>query len=42
MFLEQQQPGANIVDGFPILVQLPKALQWWRPRGQKMFEITRA
>jgi hypothetical protein len=42
MFLEQQQPGANIVDGFPILAQLPKALQWWRPRGQKMFEITRA
>ncbi|KAH8595657.1 cytochrome P450 [Bisporella sp. PMI_857] len=42
MFLEQQQPGANIVDGFPILAQLPAALQWWRPRGRKMFEITRA
>jgi hypothetical protein len=42
MFLEQQQPGANIVDGFPILAKLPKALQWWRPRGQNMFEITRA
>lgn len=41
MFLEQQQPGANIVDGFPILDSLPRFLQWWRPRGQKMFEYTR-
>lgn len=41
MFLEQQQPGVNIVDGFPILAKLPKFLQWWRPRGQKMFEYTR-
>lgn len=42
MFLEQQQPGANLVDGFPVLASMPKFLQWWRPRGQRMFEYTRA
>jgi cytochrome P450 len=42
MFLAQQQPGVNIVDGFPILARLPKFLQWWRPRGEKMFRYTRA
>lgn len=42
MFLEQQQPGVNIVDGFPILARLPKFLQWWRPRGEDMFRYTRA
>lgn len=41
MFLEQQQPGLNLVDGFPILAKLPEFLQWWRPRGLKMFEYTR-
>ncbi|UPK94134.1 hypothetical protein LCI18_005069 [Fusarium solani-melongenae] len=40
LFLENQQPGANIVDGFPILDKLPKSLQWWRPRGTKIFETT--
>jgi len=24
MFLEQQQPGVNLVDGFPILAKLPR------------------
>lgn len=42
MFLQQQQPGVNIVDGFPILAKLPKVLQWWRPRGERAFHITRA
>ena len=41
MFLEQQQPGINLVDGFPILAKLPEFLQWWRPRGLKLFEYTR-
>lgn len=41
MFLEQQQPGANIVDGFPILARLPNILQWWRPKGERLFEYTR-
>ncbi|KUJ13362.1 cytochrome P450 [Mollisia scopiformis] len=42
LFLENQQPGMNLVDGFPILDRLPHALQWWRPRGQRIFEKTRA
>ncbi|TVY54163.1 Cytochrome P450 monooxygenase patI [Lachnellula cervina] len=41
MFLEQQQPGLNLVDGFPSLAKLPEFLQWWRPRGLRMFEYTR-
>lgn len=41
LFLENQQPGANIVDGFPFLDKLPEMLQWWRPRGKKIFEKTR-
>jgi hypothetical protein len=41
LFLEQQQPGANLVDGFPILARLPKPLQWWRPRGERLFRYTR-
>lgn len=41
LFLENQQPGVNIVDGFPILDKLPNVLQWWRPRGQRIFEMTR-
>ncbi|PSN73006.1 cytochrome P450 [Corynespora cassiicola Philippines] len=40
LFLENQQPGVNIVDGFPILSKLPKRLQWWRPRGERIFEKT--
>lgn len=40
-FLENQQPGKNLVDGFQFLNKLPKVLQWWRPRGEKMFQKTR-
>lgn len=40
LFLENQQPGVNIVDAFPILEKLPKRLQWWRPRGEKIFQKT--
>jgi Cytochrome P450 len=39
-FLELQQPGKNLVDGFPILSYLPNFLQWWRPRGEKIHEKT--
>ena len=41
LFLENQQPGVNIVDAFPILDSLPKILQWWRRRGGKIFEKTK-
>ncbi|KAK3326931.1 cytochrome P450 [Cercophora scortea] len=41
LFLENQQPGVNIVDAFPVLDKIiPKMLQWWRPRGNKIFEKT--
>ncbi|KAF7535038.1 hypothetical protein G7054_g5739 [Neopestalotiopsis clavispora] len=40
LFLENQQPGVNIVDGFHFLNKLPKALQWWRPRGDRIFQKT--
>jgi hypothetical protein len=39
-FLALQQPGVNIVDAFPSLSKLPKFLQWWRPRGEKIHEKT--
>jgi hypothetical protein len=39
-FLALQQPGVNIVDAFPVLAKLPKALQWWRPRGERIHEKT--
>ena len=42
MFLEQQQPGVNIVDGFPVLAKLPNSLQWWRPKGERLFAYTSA
>ncbi|EXJ93192.1 hypothetical protein A1O3_01749 [Capronia epimyces CBS 606.96] len=41
LFLEQQQPGTNLVDGFPVLAGLPTWLQWWRPRGERLFEYTK-
>ncbi|KAH7347962.1 cytochrome P450 [Pyrenochaeta sp. MPI-SDFR-AT-0127] len=40
LFLENQQPGVNVVDSFPVLDKLPKALQWWRPRGEMIFQKT--
>lgn len=41
VFLEEQQPGVNIVDAFPVLTRLPKFMQWWRGRGERIFEMTR-
>ncbi|KAJ9488600.1 hypothetical protein VN97_g4692 [Penicillium thymicola] len=41
VFLENQQPGVNIVDAFPVFAKLPKLLQWWRPRGEEIFEKTK-
>lgn len=41
LFLSNQQPGVNIVDGFPILASMPRFLQWWRPRGERIFQKTR-
>jgi hypothetical protein len=41
LFLENQQPGANIVDAFPVLTKLPNLLQWWRPKGDRIYEKTR-
>lgn len=40
LFLENQQPGVNIVDGFTILDGMPKSLQWWRSRGEMIFRKT--
>lgn len=34
------QPGAYLVDGFPWLAKLPKAMQWWRPRGEFLHQKT--
>ena len=39
-FLALQQPGVNIVDAFPVLAKLPKRLQWWRPRGERIHKKT--
>jgi hypothetical protein len=39
-FLALQQAGASLVDGFPILARLPKYLQWWRPRGERIYQKT--
>lgn len=41
LFLENQQPGANIVDAFPVLARIiPDRLQWWRPKGERIFKKT--
>jgi hypothetical protein len=40
LFLENQQPGVNIVDGFNFLKRLPNSLQWWRTRGDAVFHKT--
>lgn len=36
--ISAMQPGASIADALPILENLPKALQWWRPRGERAFQ----
>lgn len=41
LFIRSVQPGANIVDVFPQLTRLPKFLQWWRARGDRIFEHTK-
>ncbi|KAK1761678.1 cytochrome P450 [Phialemonium atrogriseum] len=41
VFFEEQQPGVNLVDAFPVLTKLPKFMQWWRGRGERIFEMTR-
>lgn len=32
------QPGASVADALPFLENLPKPLQWWRPRGERAFQ----
>ncbi len=39
-FLSALQPGASPVDTFYWLNKLPKALQWWRPKGEHLFRKT--
>lgn len=41
-FLRETQPGANMVDAYPVLNGLPRFLQWWRHRGEEIFRRTRA
>jgi hypothetical protein len=40
-FIENLQIGRNLVDVFPTLASLPKWLQWWRPRGERVYERAR-
>jgi hypothetical protein len=39
-FLTHFVPGAYLCDSFPILGNLPKFLQWWRPEGVKAYNKT--
>jgi hypothetical protein len=34
----EMQTGRNLVDSYPILANLPKSLQWWRNRGEKIYQ----
>jgi cytochrome P450 len=34
------QPGANLVDALPWLEKLPRPLQWWRRRGERLHQKT--
>jgi hypothetical protein len=37
----QQSPSANVIDGFPIVAKyLPRALQWYRPEAERIFNKT--
>jgi len=41
LFLANLQPGAHIVDGYPILAEwLPKWAQWWRSEGEVIHDKT--
>jgi hypothetical protein len=37
-FINELQIGRNLVDTYPILASLPPWMQWWRPRGEKIYE----
>jgi cytochrome P450 len=39
-FLRNNTPGMWLVDGYPQLQKIPKALQWWRPYGEKVYKET--
>ena len=37
----QQSPSASLIDGFPIIAKyLPRPLQWYRPRAERIFNET--
>jgi hypothetical protein len=37
----QQSPSANVIDGFPMIAKyLPRALQWYRPKAERIFNET--
>jgi cytochrome P450 len=36
--IRAMQPGASIADVLPVLENLPKPLQWWRPRGERAYQ----
>ncbi|KAF4556760.1 Cytochrome P450-like protein 52 [Elsinoe fawcettii] len=36
--VQASQPGQNIVDVYPQLARLPKFLQWWRPKGERLYK----
>lgn len=37
----QQSPSANLIDGFPVIAKyLPRALQWYRPEAERIFNET--
>ncbi len=36
--IQAMQPGASIADVLPVLENLPKPLQWWRPKGEQAFQ----
>lgn len=40
LFFEMQAIGASIADVFPVLANLPKVLQWWRPKGEEVYKRT--
>jgi len=39
-FLRNNVPGMWLVDGYPQLRRIPKALQWWRGYGDKVYNAT--
>lgn len=41
VFLLNNTPGMWLVDGYPQLRKIPKMLQWWRPYGDKVYQMTR-